>query len=342
MMRTNKGFRDFVERTKYSTIGLGNVGLRELLMEPVQRIPRYTLLLQGLIKNIPSSEPTSRLRLEQALLLAGRIARCEIDDKTKRAAVLWSLTRHIDGFPASLISVHRQLIDCIDVDDFPLDVLGPSAMNSLLSPSAASSNAASYRTLYCSLLLFDDVIVIAKRASASSCGRTLLGLDNLNRLADQMKSFTDRSSAARSPSRNELGFRGLIDVSDVQVSDMGGPDFQLVMAKAPLQITGEKWASRFVRQYATIDSKSTKGSDPGAARQYKVHFLEKLWRAQALLKVREHTSHARFMVIPSHLDENKIRRIVYWSVYANRRAYLMEQHKVSYWCAYMRMYLACC
>jgi hypothetical protein len=35
-----------IQRTKYQTTGMGNIGLRELLMEPVQRIPRYTLLWQ--------------------------------------------------------------------------------------------------------------------------------------------------------------------------------------------------------------------------------------------------------------------------------------------------------
>lgn len=37
---------DSPQRTKYHTTGIGNIGLRELLMEPVQRIPRYTLLWQ--------------------------------------------------------------------------------------------------------------------------------------------------------------------------------------------------------------------------------------------------------------------------------------------------------
>jgi hypothetical protein len=36
-----------LQRTKYQTTGMGNIGLRELLMEPVQRIPRYTLLFQS-------------------------------------------------------------------------------------------------------------------------------------------------------------------------------------------------------------------------------------------------------------------------------------------------------
>lgn len=325
-MRSNKGFRDFVDRTKYNTPGLGNIGLRELIMEPVQRIPRYTLLLNGLIKNLPRSDPV-RVRLEQAVVLASRIASCEVDDKTKRAAVLWSLTRGVEGFPAALISVHRQLVDCIDVDDFPIDILGPSAMNSLLSPASAAPPSGGYRTIHCTLLLFDDVIAIAKRASSSTCSRTLLGLDNLNRLADQMKTFTERSSNAKSPNKVELGFRGLIDITDVSATDMGGPDFQVVMSRAPMHVQGDKWSGRLIRQYATADTQGEHNPDPSLARQDKYRFLESLWRAQALLKARTNRSHVRVTTLASKTDSHHTRRIIYWNVYSHRRAYLMEQHK---------------
>lgn len=36
-----------LQSVKYQTSGIGNIGVRELLAEPVQRIPRYTLLWQG-------------------------------------------------------------------------------------------------------------------------------------------------------------------------------------------------------------------------------------------------------------------------------------------------------
>lgn len=323
MMRNNRGFRDFIDRTKYSITGMGNIGLRELIMEPVQRIPRYTMLFDGLIRNLPTTDP-NRARLEQAVVLAGRIASCEVDDKTKRAAVLWSFSRNVDGFPAGLISVHRQYIDCIDVDDFPIDVLGPSAMNTLLSPG--TNTASGYRTIHCTLFLFDDVIAIAKRASSASCGRSLVGLDDLSKLADQMKTYTERSAIIKSPAKVELGFRGLIDVSEVRAIDMGGPDFQMLFMRPPSHISGDKWAGRAVRQYATVDAQSTQGPDPAFARQEKARFLDNLWRSQALFKAREHRSHVRALTVPSTSNEDKIRRVIYWNVYA-RRSYLAETHK---------------
>ncbi|PWN86609.1 hypothetical protein FA10DRAFT_270161 [Acaromyces ingoldii] len=336
MNRSNKAFRDFVDRIKYSTPDMGNIGIRELIMEPVQRIPRYTLLLDGLVRNLPKSD-SNRPRLEEAAVLAGRIASCEVDDKTKRAAVLWSFKRNVEGFPPSLISVHRQFIDCIDVDDFPIDVLGPMAMAAgasspspaLLSPSGQQT----YRTIHCTLFLFDDVIAIAKRAGSSSSGRSAVGLDDLNKLADQMKTFTERSGPVPSsrdagrPSKIELGFRGCIDVANVQALDLGGPDFQLTMAKGPSNVSGDKWANRLVRQYATIDSSNQ--TDPSQARLEKYRFLENLWRAQALLKTKDARSHVRCMVLPPSADgesEERARRIVYWNVY-QRRAYLAEPCK---------------
>lgn len=328
MSKNNRAFREFVERTKSNTTGIGNVGLRELIMEPVQRIPRYTLLLDGLVRNISPSDPT-RARLEEAIALASKIASCEVDDKTKRAAVHWSFTRNIDGFPSGLISVHRQLIDCIDVDDFPIDVAGPSAMNGLLSPASTISSSSSYRTIHCSLFLFDDVIAITKRAGPSSCGRTLLGLDDLNRLADQMKSYTERNTNShhyRTTPRVELSFRGLIDLADVKATDIAGPDLQLTMANPPSHVVGEKWSSRLVRQYATVDVNSMNGSSPAQARSEKQRFLENVWRAQALLKTREYRSEVRNCVVPSSCDPDRVRRVIYWNIFY-RREYLMEASK---------------
>lgn len=101
MTRNNKLFRDFSDAMKMTSPNLGNVSIRELIMEPVQRIPRYKMLLDGLIKSMPGAYLNQKARLEDAVALCGRIASCEIDEKTQRAAVLWSFGRNIHGFPVS-------------------------------------------------------------------------------------------------------------------------------------------------------------------------------------------------------------------------------------------------
>lgn len=92
---------------------MGNIGLRELLMEPVQRIPRYTLLWQSellqsreklhlrIVAMIKCMSPfsTERVKLVEAIEIASRIAKCEPDAQTVRATVMYCLERNVDGFP---------------------------------------------------------------------------------------------------------------------------------------------------------------------------------------------------------------------------------------------------
>jgi hypothetical protein len=48
LLKKSEGFRQFCERTKEAMYddGMGRVGLRELLMEPVQRVTRYILIFE--------------------------------------------------------------------------------------------------------------------------------------------------------------------------------------------------------------------------------------------------------------------------------------------------------
>ncbi|CAO1638739.1 unnamed protein product [Sympodiomycopsis kandeliae] len=312
MSKTNKPFRDFVEHVKQTSPNLGNVSIRELIMEPVQRIPRYKLLLDGLIKSLPAEYRDQRPKLEEAVALCGRIASCEVDEKTQRAAVLWSFGRNVHGFPAGLFSVHRRFIDSIDVDDFPLDYAGGAVF------SPGSSQAA--RPIPCTLFLFDDSILVAKRSNPLSSGRQLLAIDDLDRLADEMKTFTERSgTSANQNKKPELGFRGVVDIADVIATDLGGPDLQLQFRRPPSHIHHEKWSGRPTRQYSTMPD-PTNGYP---ARIDKIRFLENLWRSQALQRTRDQKSELRATVAAassnsvedSPMMDAEPRRIIYWNIF---------------------------
>ena len=108
-------------------------------MEPVQRIPRYTLLFRSMIKLMASSDP-QRAKLVEADEIASRIALAETDDHTRLAATLNCLAIAIDGFPADLISSGRSFVDCIDVED---NVAEASAMNPYGSISSAGTASTS-------------------------------------------------------------------------------------------------------------------------------------------------------------------------------------------------------
>ncbi len=165
------------------------------------------------------------------------------------------------SFPAELISAHRCFIDCIDVDDFPLDA------------SAASSGiAASFsglKPIHCTLFLFDDRIAIVKRANASTSGRKVVGLEDISKLTSQMKTVTEKSShgaLTASSKRTELAFRGSIGLMDLDAQDLGGTDLQLTLLRQPSHVTGDKWTNRPLRQYVAVDTTATSSASTHASR----------------------------------------------------------------------------
>lgn len=185
------------------------VGLRELLMEPVQRIPRYTLMFRTMLKHMGASDP-QRAPLQEADDIASRIALAETDDQTKRAAILYSLASSVDDFPVALVSNSRQFLACIDVQD----VIAPDPF------MAVSSNGpAAALVLHCTLFLFDDKLVIVKRP-AEKGGRTLAGLDQPER--------PTKVAGGKSAKKTGLVCKGVIDITDIVATDVGGAGASLI------------------------------------------------------------------------------------------------------------------
>ena len=75
-----------LQRIKYSSADAKNrIGLRELLMDPVQRIPRYTLMLHTMIKRMSPGD-SQRAKLVEAVEIASKIAQAEVDEEIGRAS----------------------------------------------------------------------------------------------------------------------------------------------------------------------------------------------------------------------------------------------------------------
>jgi hypothetical protein len=49
-----------------------------------------------------SAYDAQRVKLEESIVLASKIAACEADDRIKRATVMYCMERTVDGFPVSL------------------------------------------------------------------------------------------------------------------------------------------------------------------------------------------------------------------------------------------------
>lgn len=195
------------QRIKYSSADTKNrIGLRELLMEPVQRIPRYTLMFRTMLKHMAPNDP-QRAALAEADEIASKIALAEEDEQTKRAAIMYCLSASIEDFPPALVSHARRFIDCIDVEDVPID--GPS------TSSGGGSAAQSGGNLHCTLFLFDDKLVIVRRPSEKG-GRMLAGLDNPDKMAKPGPFSLNKKKSG-------MSCKGMVDLTDVVATDVGGP-----------------------------------------------------------------------------------------------------------------------
>lgn len=200
-------------------------------MEPVQRIPRYTLMFRIMIKKMTSDDP-QRAKLIEADEIASKIAQAEIDDPTRRAAIMYCLRSTIDDFPPALVSNSRRFIDCIDVEDvlYASGGIGGGVGGAAnggtsgssgggvedgypLTPGGAGGQSLS---LHCSLLLFDDKLVIVKRPGNGEKGaRALTGLDDLDRV-------TKPKALQMGLKKSGMVCKGVVEVCDVAVCDVGG------------------------------------------------------------------------------------------------------------------------
>jgi protein ECT2 len=179
-------------------------------MDPVQRIPRYTLLFRLMIKEMAPGDP-QRAKLIKVDEIASKIAQAETDDQTKRAAIMYCLGLTVEGFPPGLISNSRRFIDCIDVDDVDTS-----------SSSGVSSANASPGTLHCTLFLFDDKLVIAKRpGNGDRPGRVLAGLDELEKL-------TKAGALPQGMKKSGMTCKGVVEITDIVATDVGGAGARLV------------------------------------------------------------------------------------------------------------------
>ncbi|PIA18454.1 Dbl homology domain-containing protein, partial [Coemansia reversa NRRL 1564] len=92
------------------------LGISDLLIMPVQRIPRYTLLLTDLLKTIPEDDPDAA-RIQLALERVNEIGQLADNQVAESVAELHHIHTTIEGCPPNLISASREFIGAIDVSE---------------------------------------------------------------------------------------------------------------------------------------------------------------------------------------------------------------------------------
>ncbi|KIY49377.1 hypothetical protein FISHEDRAFT_41844 [Fistulina hepatica ATCC 64428] len=305
-------FCAYIERIKYDPAD-GNtrnrVGLRELLMDPVQRIPRYTLLFRSMIKHMAPDDP-QRAKLIEADQIASNIAQAEVNEETKRAAIFYCLSTSIDGFPPDLFSNSRRFIDCIDVEDVLSD--GPSSVT-------ASSTSISGMSLNCTIFLFDDKLLFVKRPPDKS-GRTLAGLDEVDRV-------TKSAGLPNAKRKSGMTAKGVVDLVDVALTDVGGADMNMYLEVSPWD-QSDRWSGRPMRILTVVHPPMPGNLDPTRTEADKTRFINNFWLAQG--KYRARSGQSVVLEAPAMEVESRGGRVTIARTYYNvftRTAFLQETKK---------------
>ncbi|KAJ6119721.1 Protein of unknown function DUF3507 [Penicillium sp. IBT 18751x] len=141
----------------------GEQRLRSLLMEPVQRLPRYSLLIDTMTGNLPLVHPAVR-----PLLKARDIVKdiCALDDSSpsSHAQSLKRLRELVDGWPANQFPDGR-LITAVDVNE-----IAPPYQLDAQAPSSAAGIMLLYRNC---------LVLLAKPAESRATARSVLAdIDN--------------------------------------------------------------------------------------------------------------------------------------------------------------------
>ena len=178
----------------------GEQRLMSMLIEPVQRLPRYNLYIDNVLKQLPAKHPALKPLLNARDIISEicsqdstAIPQSSIMDHLRRLIPTWPLTFRPSG----------RLVSAIDVVE-----LAPPYLPDLSSPRSTSGI----------LLLFADWIVILRKTSkASISARGLLA------------QVDGQDVAHTEPTADSLSFRQAAELNSFDVTEMdGGKMIQLI------------------------------------------------------------------------------------------------------------------
>lgn len=188
LKRTNKKLRPILEEIDQQLQLVGpKVNLMSYLIMPVQRIPRYQLLLRSLINASSTGHPRYK-QMQQAQSKLKKIATYMNENKAKRESMrhMMEIVEKLKGVPSSirLIAPHRKL-----VKEGPITVWMTSGLKD------KSSMKINQRHAY----LFNDYMIICR-----SDGVTFKGAVRLSAATVEKKDSTDFTL---STTQSHFGFR---------------------------------------------------------------------------------------------------------------------------------------
>lgn len=210
--------------------------------------------------------------------------------------------------------VNRHFIDCIDVEE--------------ILPNSSSG-------LRCTLFLFNDKLLIAKRPTGAKGGRQHAGLDDIDTLVELHATVdltTSQSTALGSPKKLKkgvMGYRGHVDLNDVYGVDLAAAELGLVF-DTPIVGQGDRWSGRERRRFEVSE---TYASDVRKAEKeaFLRHFEEAKcrWRAKIAGQKGEDLGKARKSEQVWEKDGDGGYTTVYWTVWGKEQWEKAHGRKVS-------------
>jgi hypothetical protein len=259
-----------------------------------------------------------------------------VNEATQNAAAMWTLGETIESFPVrpspihslllraetpyssvhpqiAMHNVNRHFIDCIDVEE--------------ILPNSSSG-------LRCTLFLFNDKLLIAKRPTGAKGGRQHAGLDDIDTLVELHATVdltTSQNTSLGSPKKLKkgvMGYRGHVDLNDVYGVDLEAVEFGLVF-DTPIVGQGDRWSGRERRRFEVSE---TYASDVRKAEKeaFLRHFEESKcrWRAKIAGQKGEDLGQARKSEQVWEDSADGACTTVYWTVWGKEQWEKAQGRKV--------------
>ncbi|KAI2467166.1 RhoGEF domain-containing protein [Annulohypoxylon bovei var. microspora] len=209
----------------------GEQYLRSAVIEPVQRLPRYSLVIDQIVSCLPITHPALQPMLKARDIIANI---CSMDDPlTDKPHINTRLRHMIESWPSDL-EPHGRLIVAADFSEIP----APYQVG--LPAEPVSGDQAGI------FLLFSDCIVIVRKVyGATTTARDLLREIDKPSPAGLLASMTN---AAGGPGSYELAFAGWHALADVRFTESS--DGRIVWMTSSSEMKGAH-AGEFVSNTAT-------------------------------------------------------------------------------------------
>ncbi|KAL7315861.1 hypothetical protein PS15m_005029 [Mucor circinelloides] len=185
-IKQNKSYAKFLLNKELK----GNLGMSDILIQPIQRMGRYTLLLNLIIEHLALDD------MERHHLMQTKAKVSSINDMQYGDSSLLNLYHLIRDAPASLIQT-RQLLGYFDATE--------------LSLQSGKSNRP------VTLLVFTDKIMVVKRKNYN-----LQGKDYLEKVEEKVKDTNSSSMLQKAKEAYNglpLEFKGWADIRSVEIFD---------------------------------------------------------------------------------------------------------------------------